>query len=254
MRNIFPAVFFVTLLFISGGAQAQEVYDSSDSRIKTLNYNDSSVYTISTKFGYQTSIVFERGEEIETISVGDRSLWQIIPSGNRIFIRPMDENVITNMTVLTNKRSYQFDLKALSIEKSDLPIYVARFAYDGDIIPSQKPAPVISKPVPVAVGQIPPQMPAAPTETMNYNYTFTGSDLFAPSQVFDDGKSTFIKYRDLKDNIPRSYMIMKDGQKVPAVYYLKDNQIVIDAISGQWELQFDGGAIIIIYNEVINPK
>ena len=101
-----------------------------DSRMKLLMYDESDIYTITTKYGYQTHIVFDAREEINTISIGDRSMWQIIPAGNRLFIRPMNENVSTNMTIITNKRSYQFDLKSLPIDSSEMPLYVARFIYD----------------------------------------------------------------------------------------------------------------------------
>ena len=106
----------------------------SDQRIKQLSYDEGDVYTITTKYGYQTNIVFSPKEDIETISVGDKSVWQIIPSGNRIFIRPMEEDVITNMTVLTNKRSYQFDLKSLGPAQNEGNIYVATFIYPQEII------------------------------------------------------------------------------------------------------------------------
>src|SRR5690349_19344959 len=101
----------------------------SDERIKLLAYDESDVYTITTRYGYQTNIVFGPSEEIETISVGDHSMWQIIPSGNRLFIRPMEEDVTTNMTVLTSKHSYQFDLKSVPGDKTAGNIYVAMFVY-----------------------------------------------------------------------------------------------------------------------------
>jgi len=105
-----------------------------DERIRQLAYNAGDVYTITTKYGYQTNIVFAPSEEIETISVGDKSVWQIIPSANRIFIRPMEEDSTTNMTVLTNRRSYQFDLKSLGPAVTEGNIYVATFVYPEDII------------------------------------------------------------------------------------------------------------------------
>lgn len=103
----------------------------ADGRIKILRYDPDDIFTIYTLYGYQTNIEFSRGEQVQTISVGDRSLWQIIPSANRLFIRPMDDEVSTNMTVITNTRTYNFDLKSGKGELADNPrmIYVARFEY-----------------------------------------------------------------------------------------------------------------------------
>ncbi|MFO0389645.1 MAG: TrbG/VirB9 family P-type conjugative transfer protein [Alphaproteobacteria bacterium] len=149
----------------------------ADSRMRILPYDESDVYTIPTKYGYQTSIVFGSDEQIETISMGDRSLWQIIPSGNRIFIRPMLDDVITNMTVITNKRSYQFDIKSVSEDsKNTNIIYVAKFvypdqaaelsvsAYDAQIDTTQEPEKLENVfPEAVTVSDTPPpSMPAIP--------------------------------------------------------------------------------------------
>jgi type IV secretion system protein VirB9 len=135
-----------------------------DGRIKVLPYDETDVYTITTKPGYQTNVVFSRTEEIETISVGDRSFWQIIPAGNRMFIRPMDEDVTTNMTVITNLRSYQFDLTSIPADSKEGNIYVAKFVY-----PPKKPktpppgAPVSAIPAGLVAAQAAPQ-PTPPTE------------------------------------------------------------------------------------------
>ena len=127
-----------------------------DSRIKLLMYDEADVYTITTRYGYQTNIVFAPTEEIELISVGDRSLWQIIPSGNRMFIRPMEEDVTTNMTVLTNKHSYQFDLKSVPGDKTTGNIYVAKFIYDAPkkMIPTMDVAPFTPAAAPVVAAPV----------------------------------------------------------------------------------------------------
>src|SRR5690606_16844710 len=102
---------------------------------------------------------------IETISVGDRSLWQIIPANNRLFIRPMQKGITTNMTLLTNKRAYQFDLKSLGEgDKNDNVVYVVKFLYPKPIVytppPPPPPPPVMqAPPPPPPVAQMPPPPP-----------------------------------------------------------------------------------------------
>lgn len=103
----------------------------SDSRMKVLYYDPNDVYTILTRVGYESYIELSKQEEIDTISVGDRTLWQLIPSGSRLFIRPLRNDVSTNMTLITNKRTYQFDLKSTADEKQKI-VYVARFMYPED--------------------------------------------------------------------------------------------------------------------------
>jgi len=104
---------------------------TTDNRIKTYVYNENEVYPLMIFYGYQTSIEFARGEELSTISIGDNYAWNVNQVGNRVFIKPLEENMHTNMTILTNKRSYQFDLfsKKADGEFNKELVYVMRFYY-----------------------------------------------------------------------------------------------------------------------------
>ena len=85
-----------------------------DSRIKTFIYSENEIFRIVINYGYQTSVEFAEGEEIQTISVGNNFAWQLTPVGRRLFIKPLEENILTNMTILTNKRVYQFEVQSKS--------------------------------------------------------------------------------------------------------------------------------------------
>jgi type IV secretion system protein VirB9 len=104
---------------------------STDSRIKTYIYNPNDVYRMVIHYGFQSHIEFGAQEEVETISVGDTYAWQITPVGRRLFIKPLEENIHTNLTVITNKRAYQFEIIASSPDDVDNPLlaYVVRFYY-----------------------------------------------------------------------------------------------------------------------------
>lgn len=106
----------------------------TDSRIKTFVYNANDVYRLLTHYGYQMNLEFGDDEEIQTVSVGDRSGWQITPGENRVFIRAMEDKAQTNMTVITDKRSYQFDLYSAPPGQQgwDELVYVVRFYYPED--------------------------------------------------------------------------------------------------------------------------
>lgn len=104
---------------------------TTDSRIKTYVYSPNEVYLLVLHHGFQSSIEFAKGESIETITLGDSYAWKITPLGNRLFIRPMEKNVRTNMTIITNRRTYQFDIAAKELEEGDEKslVYVMRFQY-----------------------------------------------------------------------------------------------------------------------------
>ncbi len=104
---------------------------TTDNRVKTYVYNENEVYPLVMFYGYQTSIEFAVGEELSNISIGDSYAWSVTPIGRRIFIKPLEANMHTNMTILTNKRAYQFDLFSKKADGSfdkEL-VYVMRFYY-----------------------------------------------------------------------------------------------------------------------------
>lgn len=108
--------------------------DSRDSRIKTFLYSENEIYRVLLYHGFQSSIEFTLGEVPETISVGDSYAWKITPVDRRIFIKPQEQNIHTNMTVITNRRTYHFELlaKAAPDEVDPEFAYVVRFFYPSD--------------------------------------------------------------------------------------------------------------------------
>lgn len=127
------AVFLLLFYSCVGFAHNDEdVSITTDNRIKTYIYNPNEVYLLVLHYGFQSHIEFAKGEEINTISLGDSYAWKITPIGNRLFIKPLEKNIRTNMTIITSKRTYQFDLVAKNIDEDedekDL-VYVIRFYY-----------------------------------------------------------------------------------------------------------------------------
>lgn len=297
-----------------------------DDRIKILPYDETDVYTITAKPGYQTNIVFGHGEEIQTISVGERSFWQIIPNNNRLFIRPLNEDISTNMTVITNRHSYQFDLKSLPAGEDTGNIYVAKFTYNTNrpaaplmpfppvragampmmtapaatmmpsavpaaplpaIAPAQTAAPAAMPSFSTMHGSLKPPHtppPCVPPECIppganewspqterepyvaadagpgishpvgpNFNYTYSGPDDLSPLQVYDDGQSTYIKYRHSKEPLPNVYLVNSDGSESPTTYYIKGGAMVVDTVAPEIALKSRSGTVY-IYNELLNPQ
>lgn len=261
----------------------------TDSRVKELMYNESNVYVIRTKFGYQTNVVFDPKEEVQTISVGDRSLWQIIPAGNRLFIRPMTENISTNMTLLTNKHSYEFDLKSVD-EKNESNVYVVRFNYpekhdnrmsapaiNDSFIPSQtntaaeyipvqstpnnqqqvlkmpSSSPSVEKPKQVVSEAASPESIGLLPIRFNYSYTYAGPDAIAPMQVYDDGKTTFIKYKSIGKTAPNAFIINSNGKESSTPAIVQGTSLIIDGVAGELALRSTDGEIR-IYNESLNQR
>lgn len=141
MKKVFLLSVILSLFASFVGAQTPI---TTDSRIRTLVYNPNEVYELKFYYNYQSFIEFSEDEEIEMISIGEAFAWRLTPAGKRLFVRPLEIAAHTNMTIITNKRTYQFDIRSDEFNgKADEDlVYTVRFFY-----------PQVGQPLP-----IPPQL------------------------------------------------------------------------------------------------
>lgn len=266
-----PLSFLVMALLATGaiaGTAMAEVPVVTDSRIKTFVFNENEVFNITTHYGYQSNIEFGEKENIETVSVGDRVAWQIIPAGRRLFIRAQEENAHTNMTIVTNLRAYQFDLRSSAADAvfgSEELTYVVRFFYPGEStgampVSYAPPPPVtlptvvrepiaMTPPAPTPVAYTAPAPVAAPigNGAYNYRYTFSGNSTVAPVKIYDDGRTTFFKFKP--GAAPQFSVITARGEQLSVPSRRVDAQTyAVDMVAPRFALR-NSGAQVIVYNE-----
>ncbi len=242
--NIFCCLFL--LLCVPAWGADVPVPVATDSRIKTFVYSENDVFNVVTHYGYQSNIEFGLQEEIETISVGDRIGFQIVPAGRRLFIRAMSANARTNMTVVTNKHAYQFDLVAVPtpVAPNEELSYVIRFFYPDDKKSGLPLAAAYSDDARGTAGN------AATGAAYNYNYTFTGNDSIAPVKIFDDGVATYFKFPP-SVTVPRIFTVSAGGKERSISSRRAGEYWVVDTVSPRFTLR-QGDALVCVYNEKIS--
>ena len=101
---------------------------AQDPRLVERLYNPDEVVVIQGKTKVQATIEFGEGESIENVAIGDSNAWQVTPNqrANLLFVKPLSPSAQTNMTVVTNRHTYLFDLVASPRAK---PLYMMRFTY-----------------------------------------------------------------------------------------------------------------------------
>lgn len=168
-----------TLVFAAAFAllgAAPVVAQSTDAHIQTVAYSPGSVIRLAGAVGWQIMIEFAEDERIENVSIGDSTAWQITPNkrARMLFARPLSRKASTNMTVITTRRPYIFDL-SVGPRQSSTP-WIVRFAY----------------PQPVAEIVVEP----APTEhvELDFSYSRAGHAELLPSRVWDDGRQTYFEF------------------------------------------------------------
>jgi type IV secretion system protein VirB9 len=278
MKKISLIALTIFLLF-SLTARAQTPI-TTDSRIRTLVYNPNEVYELKFYYNYQSFIEFSEDEEIEMISIGEAFAWRLTPAGKRLFVRPLEIAAHTNMTIITNKRTYHFDIRSDEFNgKADEDlVYTIRFFYPqiGQPlpIPPQLSVPnVAAKPA----APLPPSRPAeikTPTPIvsasedipgivtrnpegldLNLEYSLAGkSDNIIPLRVYDNGIETNFQFADDNLVIPTISVVDSSGRESALNYIIRDGYVVVPTVARQFSLRLSDGLICVFNNRMLNAK
>jgi type IV secretion system protein VirB9 len=259
LYNIINLALVAFVLSCYAQVAAAAVPITTDSRIKTLVYNENEVFHLTLHYGYQSNIEFAIGEEIDTLSIGNSSSWKITPIDRRLFIKPLEGSAKTNMTVITNKRTYQFELESKDPDQNldEELVYVVRFFYPSDSfdnplpkIDDKKFAPEPIKKMPEIAAKSPSTLADAGSSSnnFNFNYTITGPDNIAPLKVFDDGERTFFKFPNNNATIPSLFVVDDKKVETRVSFARQGEYIVVKKIFKKMALKL-GKDVVYVYNE-----
>lgn len=214
---------------------------ATDSRIRTVRYSPNEVYQFIGHYGYQSAIEFETGETIQTVSIGDSVSWMVNPAGNRLFLKPIDQNALTNMTVITDKRSYLFELHAEETQdiRDKEMVFVMRFTYP-QADQSQ---------MDFTTFESFPDIEKEP-EKYNFRYSIRGSSVIEPIRIFDDGQWTYFEFRDKNADLPAFFHVDSANNEEMINYRKRGNYIVVERVSPRFTLR-RGPEILCVYNETM---
>jgi len=214
----------IALMLATVGSPA---FAANDPRLVEVMYDEAKVVRIEGKVTVQASIVFGDDEVIENVAIGDSAAWQVTPNkrANILFVKPLDARASTNLTVITSKRTYLFDLVATPTAKA---LYVLRFAYPPE--PEAAQVPQVAQ-APNAIEQQAASDPYAVVDPTDLNFAWTGSGApeLLPSNTFDDGTATFLTWPEGKD-VPAILVTNSDGIEGPVNFTVRGATIVVDGV------------------------
>ncbi len=217
MRTIFRClkIFLFVSAFFAGTSKAAVRPEASktDPHFQTVQYNPEQVVQLFVGKGYELSVAFEEGEQIDNIAIGDAALWQVTPNkrGDYIFIKLVGQSYTsTNLTIITSTRAYLFILTPSFGSENELP-FLVKFLYP-KASQDQKEASELSKIV-------------APAK----KYKLSGSNALKPVLIYDDGLRTYIKFSSNQD-MPAIFSIDDHGIESLVDGKMRDGYFVIDTI------------------------
>jgi len=244
MSKIFCYFFSLAILlsapFVAQAAQMPR-YLGTEKKFRSYIYNPNDVYRYLGHYTYQGFIEFEEGETIGTISMGNPSLWLFEHLGNRLFLKPVGEdNSETNMTVISSKRVYHFELmakEAKGISDKDL-IFVAKFVY-----PDEKDKNIVE----FAKSSASDEPDMRDLTAYNFNYKYTGDPAIAPLKVFDNGEFTYFQFTKRNAEIPAIFTVDSEGFESLVNFRSAGSYIIVERVSPQFTLR-NGSGIVCVYN------
>ena len=201
---------------------------AKDPRIATRLYNAGEIVAISGRPDIQSTIEFGEDERIENIAVGDSATWQVTPNkrASLLFVKPMKAPARTNMTVVTDQRTYLFDLMTTP---GRAPLYELRFTYP----PRPKPPVVVAPAVAAAaITPVEPKPREATPADLDFNWAAVGAKQLLPNRTFDDGTSTWLAWpKDV--TMPAILVRAPSGEEGPVNYTVKGDYVVVDGVPPQ---------------------
>jgi len=233
----------LVIAFTTNVAKASQLphYLGTEKKFRSFIYNPNDVYRYLGHYTYQGFIEFEEGETINTISMGDPSLWLFEHLQNRLFLKPVGEgNSQTNMTIITSKRIYHFELtakEARDISDKDL-VFVAKFSY-----PDEKDKNIME--FPRAIPSDEPDM--RDLSIYNFRYQYTGETSIAPIKVFDNGEFTYFQFPSKNAEYPAIFSVDAAGFESLVNFRAAGDYIIVEKVAAQFTLR-NGTDIVCVYN------
>ena len=209
----------------------QDAKNAQGKSVVIFSYAPNQMYKIYCRVGFLTDIVLKKGEKVSFVGGGDTAAWALdsstIDGATHIYIKPTVDTSATNLIINTNKRSYHL---LLNTSASYNPMVTWTYGQE-DRMEALKRQEDDEKAITSTVkGDI---------DSLNFNYSISGSSSLKPDMVFDDGEKTFIRFKNAPSRIPTLF-VKEIGKKDASLvnYKIKDKTYIIDRLVREIELRF----------------
>ena len=194
-----------------------------DPRVRIAAYDGNQVYKLRGVVGYQVDLEFEVGEHFTGLGAGDIEGLSFVGQENHLFLKPKALKVATNITVLTNRRQYQFDYAAaLRAVGDDDSIYVLRFIYADT--QSKADTDAASRKVDAQLQN------AAQGRRQNVDYWYCGDPTLRPVAASDDGLHTRLSFSPQAE-LPAIFVRNADDSESLLNFSMDSGDVIIHRIA-----------------------
>ncbi|WP_085027815.1 P-type conjugative transfer protein VirB9 [Ensifer aridi] len=259
------AIFALLLAGSASTALALEIPRgaSQDSRVRFVDYQPYNITRIIGSLRSSVQVEFAADEEIAHVALGNSVAWEVAPAGNILFLKPRENQPVTNISVVTTRRdgsmrSYQMELTVRdgTVEVGQNTYFYVKYRYPADEVERRRQAAearAIAAQAKEADNVLAIHEAYGPR---NWRYSAQGAEALEPQSVYDYGKVTTFAFVGNQE-MPAIYIENSDGSESLVPKSVDGNLVLVHAISRKFILR-RGGDVLCIFNEAydrvgINP-
>ncbi|HEY0588422.1 MAG TPA: TrbG/VirB9 family P-type conjugative transfer protein [Pseudoduganella sp.] len=245
-RRLLSSLVGLALVANAHSAQIPEA-GKKDARIRFATYDPYDVVTIYARYGMETHIVLDADETVVDMTGGDTEAWGVATKRDRngLFIKPSADLPDSNIHVVTNRRTYTFDLKLARKGKRQIGFMTVFFRYPT----AERAADGAATEVEQVRGLLDAASPVG-----NRRYTVQGSSDLTPIEVWDDGRSTYLRFR-ARSGIPAFYAARGDDDSLEQIENptVKHDVVQLPGVRRKFVLRI-GNQVACVFNEGYDPN
>lgn len=199
---------------------------ANENRIVRYTFSPDVIFRIYTQQQRHTHI--ELGEDeglVEKPQLGDNIQWASSGGPRNLYVKPRQDNIETSMTVVTTKRTYQFQLIAGT---KDSPLYQkVSFDYPDRDAEIRLQSAQVQTQMAAVQARMDSQIVARDVDPANLNFAYkiTGNAPFRPTTVYDDGRLTYLRLPAVQDQ--PVVMLVDENDNPSIINYGNQGDLII---------------------------
>jgi P-type conjugative transfer protein VirB9 len=240
---------------VEADVAAEAIAAPRENRIVRYTYSPDVIFRVMALPNLTTHLELGEDEGVkETPAIGDQAQWMVTGGPRHLFIKPLRFDLETSLTIVTNKRTYQFQL--ISGKTAGAQV----FQKVSFIYPDRELEVKLRKETETAVveaeqNRLTGQVVATNVDpaTLDFAFKIEGDAPFKPTAVYTNGKFTFLVMPNTQDS-PAIFLLDDDDNPSLINYKVNGNMIVVERVAPKLLLKLGNVELKIIKRGSTEPK
>lgn len=232
---------------MSADIAAQAIPVPKENRIVRYTYSPDVIFRIMSVPNLTTHLELGEDEGVnETPAIGDQAQWIVTGGPRHLFIKPLRFDLETSLTIVTNKRTYQFQL--IAGKSASAPVFQkVSFLYPDRELEVKLRKETETAVVDAEKNRLAGQVVATDIDpaTLDFGFKIEGDGRFKPSAVYTNGKFTFLVMPNTQDS-PAIFLLDDDDNPSLINYQVKANMIVVERVATKLLLKLGSAEVKVI--------